>query len=161
MHLIVSVAEHTYLALPRGGVTPKHIQICPIECVPSRVHLSTLAKIEMIKFQEAVESMFHKIGAVSLRYERALRTKGSRDHMQMHMIPLGLDTIQLSKSFTVFLQKASQYKLKFHEIQVGFLIFYSGVWWFILYAAILLSMNAIYNIVLQHTICSTTTIYTI
>lgn len=119
MHLIVSVGEHAYLALPRGGVTPKHVQICPIECVPSRVHLSAAAKAELVRFQDCVERMFQLSGAVSLRFERALRTKGSRDHMQVHMVPLSLSAAQLGKSFSIFLQKASHYQLKFHEIQVG------------------------------------------
>lgn len=118
VHLIVSVGEHSYLALPRGGVTPKHVQVCPIECVPSRVHLSAAAKLEMARFQDCVERMFQRDNTVSLRFERALRTKGSRDHMQAHMIPLSLSASQLGKSFSVFVQKASLYQLKFHEIQV-------------------------------------------
>ena len=112
------MGEHSYLALPRGGVTPKHVQICPIECVPSRVHLGAAAKAEMVRFRDSVEKMFQKSGAVSLRFERALRTKGSRDHMQAHMVPLSLSAAQLGKSFGIFLQKASQHQLKFHEIQV-------------------------------------------
>jgi hypothetical protein len=101
-------------------VTPKHVLICPVECVPSRVHLSAAAKAEIIRFQDSVEQMFRKDGAVSLRFERALRTKGSRDHMQAHMIPLSLSAAQLGKSFSIFLQKASLHKLKFHEVQVYF-----------------------------------------
>jgi hypothetical protein len=119
VHLIVSVGEHSYLALPRGAVTPQHVLIAPIDCVPSRVHLAAAAKAEMIRFQDIVEKMFQKNGAVSLRFERALRTKGSRDHMQAHMIPLPVATTQLSKSFSIFLQKASAHQLKFHEIQVS------------------------------------------
>jgi hypothetical protein len=99
-------------------VTPKHVEIIPIECVPSRVHLSAAAKAEMLRFQDCVEQMFQRDNAVSLRFERALRTKGSRDHMQAHMIPLALSAAQLGKSFAVFLQKASLHQLKFHEIQV-------------------------------------------
>ena len=98
------MGEHSYLALPRGGVTPKHVQICPIECVPSRVHLGAAAKAEMVRFRDSVEKMFQKSGAVSLRFERALRTKGSRDHMQAHMVPLSLSAAQLGKSFGIFLE---------------------------------------------------------
>lgn len=119
MHLIVSVGEHSYLGLPRGGLTPQHVLIAPIECVPSRVHLSAAARAEMVRFQDSVENMFQAHGCVSLRFERALRTKGSRDHMQAHMIPLSLSAVQLSKSFTAFLQKASAAQLKFHEVQVS------------------------------------------
>ncbi|MFN9940786.1 MAG: hypothetical protein ACK56I_15045 [bacterium] len=29
-HLIVSVGEHVYLALPKGGLTSQHVMILPI-----------------------------------------------------------------------------------------------------------------------------------
>ncbi len=40
VHLVVSVGEHSYLALPRGGIADTHVLVAPIDCVPSRVHLS-------------------------------------------------------------------------------------------------------------------------
>lgn len=39
-HLIVSVGEHAYAALPRGGIVAMHVMVSPIECVPNRLHLS-------------------------------------------------------------------------------------------------------------------------
>jgi len=121
VHLIVSVGEHSYIALPRGSIAPKHVQIAPIECVPSKVHLSNVTKSEMLRFQQAIESLFHSQGYSCLRFERALRTKGSRDHMQVHVIPIPATTAAaasiLSNSFRIFLQKASSHQLKFHEIQ--------------------------------------------
>ncbi|KAJ1440810.1 CwfJ C-terminus 1-domain-containing protein-like protein [Ochromonadaceae sp. CCMP2298] len=115
VHLIVSVGRFSYLALPRGGVSAQHVLIAPIECVPSRVHLTEGARGEMLQFQERIEQMYKKLGVASLRFERALRTKGSRDHMQASIIPL--PGASRSKSFAVFLQKASAHQLKFHEVQ--------------------------------------------
>jgi hypothetical protein len=79
------------------------------------VHLTEGARKEMLQFQERIEQMYKKLGVASLRFERALRTKGSRDHMQASIIPLPGGS--RSKSFAVFLQKASAYQLKFHEVQ--------------------------------------------
>ena len=81
-HLIVSVGEAAYLALPRGGVHEQHVLIIPIACVPSRVHMSALAKAELQRYETALQSMYRVSDAVSLRFERSLRTKG-KDHSQV------------------------------------------------------------------------------
>ncbi|CAB4012199.1 CWF19 1, partial [Paramuricea clavata] len=38
-HLVVSVADHVYLAMAKGGLTPDHTLICPIAHYPSTVEL--------------------------------------------------------------------------------------------------------------------------
>lgn len=52
-----------------------------------------------------------------LRFERALRTRGNRDHMQVHILPLPLSPAQLSRCLGVFMEKISTEKLKFSELQ--------------------------------------------
>jgi RNA recognition motif-containing protein len=47
LHLVVSVSDHMYLALPRGGLSPYHVLVVPIECVPSRIHLSQCKSISL------------------------------------------------------------------------------------------------------------------
>jgi hypothetical protein len=39
-HLIISVSDHSYVALPKGGIVDYHVMISPIECVPNRLLLS-------------------------------------------------------------------------------------------------------------------------
>ena len=88
----------------------------------SIIHLlnnSIAAKAEITRFQTSLEGMFQKIGAASVRFERAIRTKGSRDHMQIHFIPIPMVAMDSQRAFAAFLQRASIHKLKFHEIQVG------------------------------------------
>eukprot|EP01035_Chromulina_nebulosa_P017298 gene17298-22835_t len=58
-HLIVSVSDHAYLALPRGGMVDNHILIVPIECVPSRIHLSEDEENEKI-LAENFRNQFEK-----------------------------------------------------------------------------------------------------
>ena len=81
-HLIMSVADNAYVALPRGAVEPRHALIIPIECVPSRIHLSQGAKSDLRKFESALDKLYLQQDFASLRFERAIRTKG-RDHMQV------------------------------------------------------------------------------
>ena len=51
-HLIVSISEHCYLALPRGGVHPLHCMVVPIECVPNRTLLSADALREIESYSK-------------------------------------------------------------------------------------------------------------
>jgi RNA recognition motif-containing protein len=39
-HLIVSISDHSYVALPKGGIVDYHLMISPIDCVPNRLMLS-------------------------------------------------------------------------------------------------------------------------
>ena len=38
-HLIVSIGDHSYLALPKGGLTPDHVLVLPIAHHPSLLEL--------------------------------------------------------------------------------------------------------------------------
>ena len=113
--MITSVGEHSYVALPRGGVNDFHALIVPIECVPSRIHLSTDAKAEIKRYEQALENFYAQQQCNTLRFERAIRTKG-RDHMQEHLIPVPRNSS--ISSLTAFLQVATRLGIKFHEMQV-------------------------------------------
>jgi hypothetical protein len=102
------------LAIPRGGITDKHLLVCPIDCVPSRVHLSAESRSEEAKFCDAVQKMFFAENCAMLLFERALRTKNSRDHMQLHLLPIPFD--KLSSTLQVFTESSQHHNIKFHEI---------------------------------------------
>ena len=88
-HLIVSIAEHAYLALPVGALHPLHCLICPIECASSKADLPAECLEEMLKFQTAVEQLYRRQDMAMLTYERAITTRG-RNHMQVQCIPVPL-----------------------------------------------------------------------
>jgi RNA recognition motif-containing protein len=115
IHLISSVGEYSYIALPRGGINEMHTLISPIECVNSRIHLSEISKKELIKYELAVENMFKENGFASLRFERAIRTQG-RDHMQEHLIPIPIDKV--NNALNIFMDKSNEKQLNFMEIMV-------------------------------------------
>jgi len=112
-HLVASVADGAYLALPRGGVHPMHVQIIPIQCVPSRLHLSAEAKADVLKYIRAVCALHSDSGFATFIFERALRTKG-RDHMQTHVIPVPLQNV--AGAVGKFLAAVGKLKVPFHEL---------------------------------------------
>lgn len=113
LHLIASVSDLAYVALPRGGIVDFHCLLIPVDCVPSRIHLSAAAKKEFGRYEDAIENMFEVQDSVSLRFERAIRTQG-RDHMQVQMIPIPLNNI--NNALSIFLQLAKSAQLYFHDI---------------------------------------------
>ena len=113
-HLICSVGEHVYIAMPKGSVTDLHVLIAPIECVPNRLHLTAIAKDEFNRYEKAISSMLKTSRLYPVLFERAIRTK-SKDHMQQHIVPVTYEDVKAG-SFQAFLKTISNYKLSFHEI---------------------------------------------
>lgn len=137
---MISVGQYTYLAMPRGAITDDHVLICPIDCVPSRLHLSlgkrttmTLfaayihlivdilrmldAKQELLKFVRCLEMYYDKIGCAMIMFERAIRTKSGRDHMQVQCI--GIPKGKVVRAEEIFHSKAEQNGLHFHQVKDG------------------------------------------
>lgn len=57
-HLIVSIGEEAYLALPKGGLVEDHILIVGVQHVGSTMHLTDSGVVEFEKYKEALRSMF-------------------------------------------------------------------------------------------------------
>jgi hypothetical protein len=76
--------------------------------------MSALAKAELQRYEAALQRMYRdQSNAVSLRFERSLRTKG-KDHSQIHIVPVQLG--RLSDAVPIFMQSAAEYGLKVSEI---------------------------------------------
>ena len=91
--------------------------VVPIDCVPSRIHLSAAAKDEIKKFERALEAFYAQEHCNTLKFERAIRTKG-RDHMQAQLVPIPRDGV--ANALSILLQVGCKFGLRFHEIQVIF-----------------------------------------
>ena len=59
-HLVVSIGEHAYLALPKGGLTPDHVLILPIAHFPSLLELPEEVGREVDRFKSALKKCFKK-----------------------------------------------------------------------------------------------------
>jgi len=69
-HLVVSVGDHSYLALPKGGLTSYHVLVLPIACFPSSLDCSAEVLAEMDKFKEALRKCFKKKDKSVVFFER-------------------------------------------------------------------------------------------
>jgi RNA recognition motif-containing protein len=113
-HLVVSIAEHSYVALPKGGVHPFHCMIIPIECIPSQLHMSSSCRQEFERFKTGVGQLFEKNGFAMLSFERAVRSSKGRDHMQVHLVPI--DRNDVAGSQDTFLELCGKHNLSFRDV---------------------------------------------
>lgn len=68
----------------------------------------------MLRYMQAIESLYKTIDCALLTFERAVRTKSGRDHMQVHCVPIA--SHQIKDAFTVFNEQAEKSGLKFREL---------------------------------------------
>ena len=94
-----------------------HVLLIPIECVSTRAQLPAVAARDLLTYQTALERMHATRGLACLRFERALRTQGQRNHMQVHVLPLTAEQVQ--GAVAVFLALCGHYEVHFHEITVS------------------------------------------
>ena len=69
-HLVVSIGEHSYLALPKGGMTPDHVMILPISHYSSQLDIPEEVEKEMTRFKSALRKCFKKAGKAVIFFER-------------------------------------------------------------------------------------------
>lgn len=69
-HLVVSVGEHSYLALPKGGLTPDHVLVLPIAHYASLLELPGEVSQEIDKFKSALRKCFKKQGKAVVFFDR-------------------------------------------------------------------------------------------
>jgi len=109
-HLVVAVGDHTYLALPKGGITKDHVLILPIGHHQSLVSLPEEIATEVEKFKSAVRKMYKKHGKVPVFWERNYRTQ----HLQIQVVPVHKEDGNSVKQ--IFLDTASHLEIDLNEI---------------------------------------------
>lgn len=116
LHLVMSVSEHCYLALARGGVCDLHVLVAPVECVHSRVLLSPEAMTDLSRYESALEKAFSSLGACVLKVERVLaRTDRSTNHMQVQFVAVPRERVSVTRSS--LLELSEQENISFHELK--------------------------------------------
>jgi len=83
-HMVVSVGQHCYVALARGGVNSQHVLILPIQHYQSSLTLPDEVSLEVEEYKKALKEMFKSRGLSSFIYERNYKT----DHMQIQVLPI-------------------------------------------------------------------------
>ncbi|XP_023141358.2 CWF19-like protein 1 [Amphiprion ocellaris] len=111
-HLVISIGDHCYLALAKGGLTPLHVLILPIGHYQSVVDLSSEVVEEMEKYKSAMRSFYKSKGQRCVLFERNYRSQ----HLQLQVVPVPLDrctTEDIKEAFTV---QAQEQQMELMEI---------------------------------------------
>jgi len=109
-HLIVSVGEHSYLALAKGALTPDHVMILPISHHQCIANLPEDVSEEIDKFKSAVRKMYKKQGKMPVIFERNFKTQ----HLQLQIVPVLKDDATTVKR--EFLDQAASREIDLNEI---------------------------------------------
>ncbi|XP_078697782.1 CWF19-like protein 1 [Branchiostoma floridae x Branchiostoma belcheri] len=102
-HLVVSVGDHTYLALAKGGLVPDHVLILPIGHYQSMVEATAEVHEEIEKYKSALRKLFQSQGKECVFYERNYKTQ----HLQIQVVPV---PSHLSEDVGEVFQEQSQMK---------------------------------------------------
>ncbi|XP_069960745.1 CWF19-like protein 1 isoform X2 [Cherax quadricarinatus] len=86
-HLVVSVGDHVYLALAKGGLVSHHLLILPITHFQSTADLDDDSTQEIEKFKKALRKMFRKNGQDVVFFERNYHSQ----HLQVQVVPVPSD----------------------------------------------------------------------
>ncbi len=109
-HLVVSVGEHAYLALPKGGLTSEHVLILPIAHYPSLLEVPEDVGKEIDKFKSALKKCFKKRGKNVVFFERNYKSH----HLQLQVVPVPKECADRVKS--TFMDVASAQNIELTEI---------------------------------------------
>ncbi|GJP72513.1 hypothetical protein CLOP_g3241 [Closterium sp. NIES-67] len=89
-HLVVSVGDHCYVALPKGPLVPGHVLILPIEHFPSVISLPSDALAEMWRYMGALRKCFEQQGQTVVAFERFLQLRAAT-HAHVNVVPVPQD----------------------------------------------------------------------
>lgn len=109
-HLVVSVGDHTYLALAKGGLVPEHVLILPIGHCNSTVNLDEEALEEIARYKDALKNLYRTKGCTAVTFERNYRSH----HLQIQVVPIPLSKEPAIKQ--IFQDVGDSQSLEMNEI---------------------------------------------
>ena len=86
-HLVASVGQKMYLALPKGWLTPDHVLIIPIHHVRNSVELEDQAHLELRNYKAALRKYYKEKNMACVMWERNWKSQ----HMQLQACGIPLD----------------------------------------------------------------------
>lgn len=112
-HLVISVGDHCYCAMAKGGLVDGHVLILPIEHFPSIISLHENAVAEVHRYKGALQRLYKSQGKTMVVFERYLQLKaGTHAHLQIIPIPL----TKASQVRSGFVSAAKELGFTFHAI---------------------------------------------
>ncbi|XP_064384074.1 CWF19-like protein 1 [Halichondria panicea] len=84
-HLVVSIGDHTYLALSKGGMVPEHVLVLPIGHYAASTDAPPEVLEELGKFKSALRKYFNSKDQSCVIFERNYHQS---QHLQLQVIPV-------------------------------------------------------------------------
>ncbi|KAF0689070.1 Aste57867_19451 [Aphanomyces stellatus] len=113
MHLIVSIGNEAYLAIPKGPIVPDHALIIPIQHTASMQNIGKAAWAEVNQFKAALRRFYARQGKAMIVMDRNVATMGAaHGHLQVIPVPMSL----LSSVANVFHDEGKKYNVDFRTL---------------------------------------------
>ena len=110
-HLVVSVANETYLAMAKGPLTEDNVLILPIAHHQSSVHCPPDVLKEIEYYKNSLRRFFQTEGKQPIFYER--NVKSLHLQIQVHAVPGSHSSTKIKMAFQ---RQASRIGMSFHEL---------------------------------------------
>lgn len=110
-HLIISIGEHCYLALAKGGLVDDHMLILPIGHYRSTVEIADNTEVneEIKRFKTSLINYYITKNKYPIFFERNYKTS----HLQVQVVPVPKDK---ANSITDVISEYEEMGMKFNEL---------------------------------------------
>lgn len=85
-HLIISIGEFYYCALPKGPLVQDHVLVIPIEHAPCTLSLTQQSNSELVKFQNSLKLYYKNRGKEAILFEW-ISKRSSHANIQVVPVP--------------------------------------------------------------------------
>ncbi|KAJ0401264.1 hypothetical protein ATCC90586_003701 [Pythium insidiosum] len=113
-HLIVSIGQEAYLAMPKGAINEDHVLIVPIAHEASTTRLSSSCLKEVARFKTALREYFAAQDKDMILFDRNISTVGAT---HCHLQVVGIPRARASSVLDVFQREGDKYNVKFQELK--------------------------------------------
>ncbi|TMW61954.1 hypothetical protein Poli38472_009447 [Pythium oligandrum] len=113
-HLIVSIGQEAYLAMPKGAINEDHVLIVPIAHEASTSKLSDGCMKEIARFKEGLRKYFDSQDKDMVLFDRNILTVGAT---HCHLQVVGIPRTHAASAHQVFLDEGEKYNVKFQELK--------------------------------------------
>ncbi|CAK4069504.1 unnamed protein product [Aphanomyces euteiches] len=112
-HLIVSIGNEAYLAIPKGAIVPDHALIIPIQHTASMQNIGAAAWKEVNQFKAALKKFYAAQGKAMIVMDRNVSTLGAAHcHLQIVPVPESI----LPSVAGVFYDEGTKHNVDFREL---------------------------------------------
>ncbi|KAG7394035.1 hypothetical protein PHYBOEH_005893 [Phytophthora boehmeriae] len=112
-HLIVSIGQEAYLAMPKGAICGDHLLIVPIAHEASTLAVSDDTWREMERFKAALRRYFASQDKELLVIDRNVATLGAT---HCHLQVVGVPKAKAAAARRIFETEGEKYRVKFEEL---------------------------------------------